>query len=190
MPGARARWASMSFRGTPASVISPTLGSRSAGPATTVKVSDSAESPSTCSRMRSPTWKPAGRFCAVTALASNASTTVSGHHDLFIRQRASMLDHLRAGGRGLFFHGLVARQVVGIVGVVPVGSAARDVVQHRAEQPDRQAVQYLEFCPDDVAVTVPRAQHDHERARHRSQDEWIDSGRERRAVDQDYVKLL
>src|SRR5437899_4233977 len=63
-----------------------------------------------------------------------------------------------------FVYGLVARQIVGVVRVVAVRGPAGHVVQHCAEQPDRQAVEHLEFGAGDVAVAVPCAQHEIGRA--------------------------
>src|SRR5882762_8899538 len=99
-------------------------GSRSAGPATTVKVSDRAESPSTRSRMRSPTWNSVARVCAATVgtlgpmAVSSATTTVHNHAERFIRLSTPLHDARgRLAATVAFVHGLVAGQIVGVVRV-------------------------------------------------------------------------
>src|SRR5438874_1082264 len=117
-------------------------GRRSAGPATTVKVSDRAESPSTRSKMRSPTWNGAARACAAAVgtlgpivAVRSATTTVNNDAERFIRLSTPLYD---ARGRRLvatvvFVNGLVAGQIVGVVRIVTVGRATRDVVQYGAQ---------------------------------------------------------
>src|SRR5262245_62855391 len=187
----RMRCCSRSVRRTPAREISPTFGSRSAGPpgpATTVNVSDSAESPSTRSRTRSPAWNAVSGVCASAdaAFASSATAIVMDHST---RLMVVSLDHLRARLALALVDRFVARQVVGVVGVIAIHGAAGHVVQHGAEQPDRQPVQDLELRSRDAAMTVSGPQHDQQRARHRPDDERIDARRQRRAVDDDDVEL-
>src|SRR5438105_15195429 len=119
--------------------------------------------------MRSPTWNGAAGACAATVetlgpivAIRSAKTTVNNDAERFIRLSTPLYD---ARGRRLvatvvFVNGLVAGQIVGVVRIVTVGRATRDIVQHGAEQPDWQSIQHLEFRPRDVAVAVSRPQHD------------------------------
>src|SRR5687768_359460 len=55
---------------------------------------------------------------------------------------------------------LIAGQIVRVVGVITVGRALGDVVQHGPEQPDREAIEHLELCSRDLPIAVAGTQHD------------------------------
>src|SRR5436190_19179361 len=99
-----------------------------------------------------------------TPVASSAAATIGDHRECFIitsfRPTRFCLDDLRARRTTAvgFLHGLVAGQIIGVVGVVAVGRTTRQVVQQRAHEMTRQTKLPLDYSSLDNAVAVPGSQ--------------------------------
>src|SRR5207253_2304361 len=103
------------------------------------------------------------------------------------RRRASLRrrEDALALTRRLFLPQLVALREIR---VTAVGAVLPDIVQHRPQQPNRQAVQRVELRGGKLTIGDPRAQHQQQIARQGPQDVGVDTDRQRRAVDQDHLK--